>query len=235
MKSLPHFDRTARISRTAHSSFLLTAARGTKVPKEVLPPLSPLSFKERRRRARELGICQSVPLLTVLLPTKKEETAAHLLRAAARLIKGACDTLLLLCTDDLPLSIRRLASLLGIADHLRTFPTDRLDAVLPLTSVYTLCTEEKAAIRAAGRCMSLGIPVLGLRGEGALPPSASLPLGMLSPYGDPHSLAEAWRSLLADPPFRQSASLAAVARYRSRFLPALPEGRPASSSEETEG
>jgi glycosyltransferase involved in cell wall biosynthesis len=86
----------------------------------------------------------------------------------------------------------------------------RVEAVLPLTDLFLLPSEEESFGLAALEALACGVPVIGTRGTGLAEVVSDYKNGFLLPVGDTSSMARAAISLLKDKPrladFKRAAS-----------------------------
>ena len=76
----------------------------------------------------------------------------------------------------------------------------RVEAVLPLTDLFLLPSEEESFGLAALEALACGVPVIGTRGTGLAEVVSDYKNGFLLPVGDTSSMARAAISLLKDKP-----------------------------------
>ena len=159
---------------------------------------------------------------------KPEKNQALLIRAFARASAGFPRARLVIAGRDMGEGekLRALAVELGVADRVQ-FVGEVAEAAsfYRTLDLFVLSSSEEGMPNVVLEAMASGLPVVTTRVGGIRALIRSGMQGIVVKVGDEEGLADAIRSLLADPAARAELGNAALRRIRSRFSSAIMAGR----------
>ena len=181
-----------------------------------LDEFAPVPRERALRLRRELGIADGAPVVGTIGRLNAQKGHAHLLDAAARVLRRVRDVRFVIAGDgDLMPQLRRQADELGIATAV-VFAGHRTDVpeLLGVFDVFCLPSLYEGTPLALFEAMAAGKAIVSTAVDGCREVLQDGVSGLLVPAGDGASLAEALERVLSDAALR--AGLAAHALETSR-------------------